>query len=86
MTVQKNHPKTDLIDFHSHILPGIDDGARTPEEALEMLELMAAQGVRRVVSTSHFYPEREEPDSFLARRKKAVEMLGAVFHKGLTDI
>lgn len=86
MTVQKNHPKTDLIDFHSHILPGIDDGARTPEEALEMLELMAAQGVRRVVSTSHFYPEREEPDSFLARRKKAVEMLRAVFHKGLPDI
>ena len=54
MTVLKNPLKTDLIDFHSHILPGIDDGARSPDESLKMLELMAAQGVSKVVSTSHF--------------------------------
>ena len=70
MTVLKNPLKTDLIDFHSHILPGIDDGARSPDESLKMLELMAAQGVSKVVSTSHFYPERESPESFISRRPK----------------
>lgn len=86
MTVLRNPLKIDLIDFHSHILPGIDDGARTSEESLKMLELMAAQGVSKVVSTSHFYPEHESPDSFLSRRTKAAGRLKAVMHDGLPDI
>lgn len=86
MTVLKNPLKTDLIDFHSHILPGIDDGARSPDESLKMLELMAAQGVSKVVSTSHFYPERESPESFLSRRAKAVGRLRTVMRDGLPDV
>ena len=38
MTVLKNPLKTDLIVFHSHILPGIDDGARSPDESLTSSE------------------------------------------------
>ena len=86
MTVLKNPLKTDLIDFHSHIRPGIDDGARSPDESLKMLELMAAQGVSKVVSTSHFYPERESPESFLSRRAKAVGRLRTVMRDGLPDV
>ena len=43
-----------LFDFHSHILPGIDDGSPDLETSLKMLELSYAQGVTDVVATPHF--------------------------------
>jgi protein-tyrosine phosphatase len=42
-----------MIDLHCHILPGIDDGARTMEEAVEMCRLAAADGCRAMVATPH---------------------------------
>ena len=57
-----------IIDFHSHILPGIDDGSRSLEESLEMLSLEAQCGIRHVVATPHFYPGHDHPSRFLARR------------------
>ena len=42
-----------MIDWHSHILPGVDDGARSIEESLEMLNLAKQQGVTDVFCTSH---------------------------------
>lgn len=42
-----------MIDIHSHILPGVDDGPETFEEALAMLELAAADGTTDIVATPH---------------------------------
>src|SRR5580704_9726299 len=42
-----------MIDIHSHILPGLDDGARDPEEALQMLRMAAAAGTTDIVATPH---------------------------------
>lgn len=42
-------------DFHSHILPGIDDGSRSVEESVAILDMMAADGVTVVAATPHFY-------------------------------
>jgi protein-tyrosine phosphatase len=42
-----------MIDFHCHILPGLDDGAATLADALEMARLLAASGFTRVCCTSH---------------------------------
>lgn len=42
-----------MVDIHSHILPGLDDGARTMEESLEMLRLAAAAGTTDIVATPH---------------------------------
>lgn len=67
--------KTRITDFHSHILPMMDDGSQSPEESLRMLKLLKAQGVERVVATPHFYPKQENPDSFLKRREEAAVML-----------
>jgi len=44
-----------MIDIHSHILPGIDDGARTLEESLEMAEIAAADGIEQMVATPHVF-------------------------------
>ncbi len=42
-----------MIDIHSHVLPGVDDGAQTIDEAMLMLEHAASQGVERMVLTPH---------------------------------
>ena len=42
-----------MIDLHTHILPGIDDGARTLEDALAMARVMVAEGVTVVAATPH---------------------------------
>jgi protein-tyrosine phosphatase len=42
-----------MVDIHSHILPGLDDGAQTIEESLEMLEIAAASGTTDIVATPH---------------------------------
>ena len=62
-------------DFHSHILPGIDDGSVSAEMSVAMLLRMAQQGITRVVATPHFYPHRNTLERFFARRENAVRQL-----------
>lgn len=47
-----------MIDIHSHILPAIDDGARTIDEALDMLRIAIDQGVTTQVLTPHIHMGR----------------------------
>ncbi len=42
-----------MIDIHSHILPGVDDGAHDQEEAVQMLRMAAAAGTTDIVATPH---------------------------------
>ncbi len=60
-----------MIDFHSHILPDIDDGADCVETSLEMLRESFRQGVRLICATPHFYADEDDPASFLERREEA---------------
>jgi protein-tyrosine phosphatase len=55
-----------LVDVHNHLIPGVDDGARDLEEALEATGEMYEQGVRRIVMTPHL-------DADLIRRGKIFE-------------
>lgn len=64
-----------VVDFHSHILPGIDDGSRSVEESLELMRISAAQGIRHMVATPHFYPHHDDLERFLHRREHAEEIL-----------
>lgn len=66
-----------IIDFHSHILPGIDDGSRDTATSSEMLRRMAGQGVDTVIATPHFYAERDRMEAFLSRRAGAYGKLKA---------
>lgn len=58
-------------DFHSHILPGIDDGSKSVRMSIAMLRRLAAQGITRVVATPHFYAHQNSPEKFFARRDAA---------------
>ena len=43
-----------MIDFHSHIVPGVDDGSKSEEMTLEMIKMAAASGTKKVVATPHY--------------------------------
>lgn len=60
-----------VIDFHSHILPGIDDGSWNIEMSEQMLEMSASHGVNVIVATPHFYAGRMTIDGFLKKRAEA---------------
>ncbi len=42
-----------MIDLHTHILPGVDDGVQTEDEAVAFAQMAAADGVRTIVATPH---------------------------------
>lgn len=64
-----------VVDFHSHILPGVDDGSRSVEQSIAMLQMEAAQGIERVIATPHFYAQHDKPEKFLQKRAEAEKLL-----------
>ena len=64
-----------MIDWHTHILPGMDDGSHDVAESISMINMQVSQGINTVIATPHFYANDETVDSFLERRKKALELL-----------
>ncbi len=64
-----------LTDFHTHLLPNMDDGSKSVSQSLEMLGLLGAQGVGRVVASPHFYANDESVEDFVARREAAFDKL-----------
>lgn len=66
-----------VIDFHSHILPDIDDGSASVEESVAMLRMEAEQGITHVIATPHFYAQYDTPEKFLRRRDRAEAALRA---------
>ena len=60
-----------VVDFHSHILPRIDDGSRSTEMTAEMLSNAAVQGIDIMVATPHFYADSTTIDRFLRHRERA---------------
>lgn len=67
-----------MIDFHSHLLPGLDDGSKDVEESLTLLRMLSEQGITTVIATPHFYADTESVTAFLARRQQAYERLSSV--------
>lgn len=61
------------FDMHSHILPNFDDGARTIDESLGLLDCLKKQGVSNVCFTPHFYTNEMSVEDFLEKRRVAYE-------------
>lgn len=64
-----------FIDFHSHILPGVDDGSRSVEESVAILDRMAEDSVDIVVATPHYYCHDMSAKRFLEKRREGFEKL-----------
>ena len=75
-----------MIDFHTHILPGVDDGSRSIEESLAMLQAERDAGIERVVFTPHFYASQNSPKDFLRRRQESWSSLLPHMYRGLPKV
>ena len=71
-----------MIDIHSHILPGVDDGASSIKESLHMLSMARRQGITDVFATSHYskaFPNRDPEklrrlrDELMSRANRPVQ-------------
>ncbi len=71
-----------MVDIHSHILYGVDDGSRSIEESLEMAKKSLSIGYKRICCTSHFKYGSYENISY----KKNFEVLQGEFIRNNIDI
>ena len=60
-----------MIDFHSHILPNIDDGSRSMEESINLIREATEAGFTGIISTSHYLQDYYECDE--QERRKLLE-------------
>src|SRR5712692_6423612 len=65
-----------MVDLHCHILSGLDDGAKSPEESLAMAEMAIADGITHVVATPH--SSNEYRFDFNAAQQAAMELRKAL--------
>jgi protein-tyrosine phosphatase len=66
-----------MIDIHAHILPGLDDGAETIDEAVAMVRMAAASGTTDIVATPHAnYEFTYEPDTVNQRIRELDQACG----------
>jgi protein-tyrosine phosphatase len=75
-----------VIDWHCHILPGMDDGSHSAAESVSMINMQMSQGIDTVIATPHFYANDETVAAFLERRSKALALLKAEMSEGLPEI
>ena len=64
-----------MIDFHTHILPDIDDGAKNETESCAMLNKLNAQGITTICLTSHYVSYKEPLEAFLFRRTESFDKI-----------
>lgn len=75
-----------MTDFHSHVIPRVDDGSRSSAMSIEMLRRMKEQGVGTVCCTSHYYASRYSPRHFLEMRDSAFGHLLGKLPEDLKDL
>ena len=64
-----------MIDFHSHVLPKMDDGAKDVEISLAMLEESKRQGATTIICTPHYYGRKRSPEKFIEKRKESFSLI-----------
>lgn len=64
-----------MIDFHTHILYGLDDGAENLGQSLLLIDSLAKQGVDTIVASPHFYFNNLSEDDFFAAREEALKKI-----------
>lgn len=69
------------IDFHSHILPNIDDGSDSVQTSYNMLKKMAEESVDVAFATPHFRFYIEDENVFIKKRTEAYEKLQSYMEK-----
>ncbi len=64
-----------MIDFHTHILPEIDDGSNSVKESVVLIKQLKQQGVNNIVLTPHFYAYSSSAENFNEIKSKSLKTL-----------
>jgi protein-tyrosine phosphatase len=72
-----------MIDLHCHILPGVDDGVRTLEDALEMAQVAEKEGIDRIVATPHLFRDSLSRGNFALIEAKRRELALVIKENGV---
>lgn len=74
-----------FVDIHSHLLPGIDDGAKDMEDSIALIQKMASYGIKNFITTPHIlgdiYPNTPE-----IIKNKLKEVRAELVKRNITDI
>lgn len=69
-----------MIDFHTHILPNIDDGSKSIEETFNLIKEAEKAGFKKIISTSHYLEKYYEVD--VIERKAWIDTLNKTIKEG----
>ncbi|MCL7763371.1 histidinol phosphatase [Polaribacter sp. Z014] len=75
----------DFIDIHSHILPGIDDGAKNLDKSIALISKMRSYGIKNFITTPHVLGD-VYPNSSQTIKEKLEEVKAALQKRNITDI
>lgn len=64
-----------MVDLHCHILPGIDDGAKTIHDSVDLMQREIHDGVDMIAMTPHYYGHKRTIDEFIRQREKSYQTL-----------
>jgi protein-tyrosine phosphatase len=73
----------ECVDIHCHVLPGIDDGPRTPEESLALCKALAEDGITTVVATPHQLGRYDRKNSGAVIRAAVATLRAALEAEGV---
>lgn len=73
-----------MVDMHSHVLPGIDDGAQNTSESIALVKKMMDLGIKKIIATPHIMADyyRNTPETI----GNALAVLKAELHKEQIDV
>ncbi len=80
--MRKNRIPAGIIDMHCHILPGMDDGARSMEEALKMLSTAEKEGITHMIATPHYKAGRHNASTQTIQERMR-QVKAAAVEKGI---
>ncbi|QVY67317.1 tyrosine-protein phosphatase [Polaribacter sp. Q13] len=75
----------DFIDIHSHLLPGIDDGAKNLDKSIALISKMRSYGIKNFITTPHVLGD-VYPNSSQTIKEKLEEVKAALQKRNITDI
>ncbi|WP_347174834.1 tyrosine-protein phosphatase [Polaribacter uvawellassae] len=87
---KKKIPLTELfpegfVDIHSHLLPGIDDGAKNLKNSIELIKKMSFYGIKNFITTPHVLGEIY-PNSSLIIKEKLIEVQTELKRQNISDV
>ena len=72
-----------IVDLHSHLIPGIDDGFQSLEDVLEALRIFRSMGYEKIITTPHIHPKYPNTADRILQGLQSVNQIAAKYDIGV---